>query len=353
MNRRDERWGSNGEEQEWQRRSGRGSYESYGDERRGQRHGVGRTGYGGGDPYGEGGGQGGQGYGRGGFESERHESPWRSHEHEGGGYGSRGGGGEGWGDREGWQGGRYEREMGGGGRGYGYAEERPRRGGHSDQRGWQEQGSMGGSFGGRYGGGQQYGSEWDAPSQGDWQGGRQHSSMGGDFGRQGGFGEGSRYGHQGGYGQGQGGHSGEHGGWNQQTTIPQGPFAGKGPRGYKRSPDRLKEQVCDLLEQHGEIDASDIDVKVEDDGTVTLSGSVDSRRAKRLAEDLAESVTGIRDVQNQLKVQSDRMSMSESHGSTSGGGAGSGSGRSTQEGTRETASAGGGRSGTSGSKTGL
>ena len=38
---------------------------------------------------------------------------------------------------------------------------------------------------------------------------------------------------------------------------------------------------------------------------MTLNGSVDSRWAKRLAEDIAESCTGVRDVMNQLRVPSD------------------------------------------------
>src|SRR4030095_2408370 len=83
-----------------------------------------------------------------------------------------------------------------------------------------------------------------------------------------------------------------------------GPYAGVGPKGYRRSSDRLKEQVCDLLEDNGELDASDIEVRVDEDGTVTLTGTVVSRRMKRVAEDLAGSVTGISDVSNQIKVRS-------------------------------------------------
>ena len=80
-----------------------------------------------------------------------------------------------------------------------------------------------------------------------------------------------------------------------------GRYSGVGPKGYRRSPERLKEQVCDLLEDNGELDASDIEVNVED-GTVTLTGSVENRFMKRLAEDLAGNVAGISDVSNQLKV---------------------------------------------------
>jgi len=37
-------------------------------------------------------------------------------------------------------------------------------------------------------------------------------------------------------------------------------------------------------------------------GIVTLTGTVEDRNAKRMAEDLAESVSGVQEVQNQLKI---------------------------------------------------
>jgi len=49
------------------------------------------------------------------------------------------------------------------------------------------------------------------------------------------------------------------------------------------------------------VDASDIDVRVND-GEVTLEGSVRERREKRIAEDVAERVAGVRDVHNLLRV---------------------------------------------------
>jgi hypothetical protein len=104
----------------------------------------------------------------------------------------------------------------------------------------------------------------------------------------------------------------ERGDWSSMN----GPYSGIGPKGYRRSPERLREQVCDLLEENGKLDASDIDVKV-DVSTVTLSGTVDSRHAKRLAEDLAECITGVTDVNNQLKVQRENERSAESFGSES------------------------------------
>ena len=77
--------------------------------------------------------------------------------------------------------------------------------------------------------------------------------------------------------------------------------AGRGPRGYQRSDDRILDDVCERLARHPWIDPSDVEVGVEG-GEVTLRGSVDSRSAKRLLEDVAESVWGVREVHNQVRV---------------------------------------------------
>lgn len=77
--------------------------------------------------------------------------------------------------------------------------------------------------------------------------------------------------------------------------------AGRGPKGYKRSDQRLEEEVNDLLTDHPGIDASEIEVKVAQ-GEVTLSGSVDNRQEKRLVEDLAAAVVGVVEVINNVRV---------------------------------------------------
>lgn len=96
----------------------------------------------------------------------------------------------------------------------------------------------------------------------------------------------------------------------------QGGYAGKGPKGYQRSDERIREEVSDRLTANDELDASEIEVQVRD-CEVTLTGTVEDRRMKRLAEDLAEGVMGVRDVMNQVRVQGERQSESrESDGST-------------------------------------
>jgi len=84
--------------------------------------------------------------------------------------------------------------------------------------------------------------------------------------------------------------------------VTPGPHAGVGPKGYQRSPDSIKEQICERLEGNGELDASEIEVSADSD-EVTLSGEVCSRYEKRLAEDCAESVYGVQDVHNRLTVK--------------------------------------------------
>jgi osmotically-inducible protein OsmY len=108
------------------------------------------------------------------------------------------------------------------------------------------------------------------------------------------------------YGQGQGtgaawlGRSTE-GGYGRSGWQGRGRYSGMGPKGYKRSDERITEDVSDRLMEHPDLDASDIEVKVSK-GEVTLAGTVESRWAKRLAEDLAESCSGVREVMNQLRV---------------------------------------------------
>jgi hypothetical protein len=81
-----------------------------------------------------------------------------------------------------------------------------------------------------------------------------------------------------------------------------GRFFGFGPKNYRRSDERITEEINDRLYRHPDIDASDIVVVVKE-ADVTLSGTVDSRRAKYLAEDLCDQVMGVKDVNNQLRVR--------------------------------------------------
>jgi osmotically-inducible protein OsmY len=76
---------------------------------------------------------------------------------------------------------------------------------------------------------------------------------------------------------------------------------GKGPKGFTRSDDRIREDVCQILTDHQDVDASDIEVDVKG-GEVTLSGTVIDRWTKRLAEAVVENVSGIVDIHNRIRV---------------------------------------------------
>ena len=99
-----------------------------------------------------------------------------------------------------------------------------------------------------------------------------------------------------------------------------GRFRGRGPRGYSRSDDRIREDVCDRLTDDPWIDATDIEVRVQN-GEVTLTGLVRERKDKRFAEDLVDDLPGVREVHNQLRVASGhdvtRGSMDTAPGATS------------------------------------
>ena len=93
---------------------------------------------------------------------------------------------------------------------------------------------------------------------------------------------------------------------------------GKGPKGYKRSDERIQEDVNQALWRHHEIDATEIDVTVSN-GTVTLSGTVSERPMKRAAEVAIEDLEGVDDVLNQISVQTKSNHLSTNSKTTSDG----------------------------------
>jgi osmotically-inducible protein OsmY len=113
----------------------------------------------------------------------------------------------------------------------------------------------------------------------------------------------------------------------RRMDYARGGHYGKGPRGYTRSDDRIREDVHDRLTDDWMLDATNITVTVSG-GEITLDGTVNSREDKRRAEDLTENVSGVRHVQNNLRVQQG----SETAASTSA--ARSSSGASTARSTR-------------------
>lgn len=211
-----------------------------------------------------------------------------------------------------------------GGGGYGQGRE-----GWGNQTNYGNPGSSMSNVGGRYGdqgnyrqsdeggylgqGGQQmgYGGR-DRGERGDMHGGGGVRDQGGMYG-QGGYNDGmygrggmqNRYGSQG------------YQGWGQQGQQSPG-HRGKGPSGYTRSDDRIREIVCEVLMDDDHIDATNIEVSVKS-GEVTLSGTVEDRAQKRMAEDRIEGLSCVKDVVNQLRVGSADRSRSSSSSSSSSG----------------------------------
>lgn len=91
--------------------------------------------------------------------------------------------------------------------------------------------------------------------------------------------------------------------WDRQThDYRTDTHRGRGPKGYKRSDDRISEEVHQRLTDDPWVDATHIDVEVKD-CEVTLSGTVDDREERRRAERCVEDIWGVTHVQNNLRVQ--------------------------------------------------
>jgi hypothetical protein len=94
-------------------------------------------------------------------------------------------------------------------------------------------------------------------------------------------------------------------------------YRGVGPQNWQRDDARIREDICELMTEDDELDASGIEVTVQG-AEVTLSGSVASRSDKRRAEDLAEQVSGVRDVHNRLQVSQSSQTLLSTRGTSPG-----------------------------------
>lgn len=91
-----------------------------------------------------------------------------------------------------------------------------------------------------------------------------------------------------------------------------------GPRGYKRSDDRIRDDVCERLSYAHRLDVSDVSVEVKD-GVVTLSGNVNDRSQKYDIEELVDATYGVSEVNNDIRVRRDAGSTSQSGSDASSG----------------------------------
>lgn len=76
---------------------------------------------------------------------------------------------------------------------------------------------------------------------------------------------------------------------------------GRGPKGYTRSDELLREIICEQLTDDPFIDASEVSVDVEL-GEVTLRGTVADRQQKYAIEDLVADIAGVNEIHNHVSV---------------------------------------------------
>jgi len=81
----------------------------------------------------------------------------------------------------------------------------------------------------------------------------------------------------------------------------EGPYVGKGPKGYRRSDDRIREEACEWISRQGVVDASEVEVSAEG-GVLRLTGHVATRRDKRWLETFLDRVVGVEDIRNELRT---------------------------------------------------
>ncbi len=85
----------------------------------------------------------------------------------------------------------------------------------------------------------------------------------------------------------------------REERGPSRPWGGVERR--RRSDESLAQEIREILTADPELEAVAIEVEVEG-GAVTIAGEVADPDARLLAEELVESVVGVREVKNRLRV---------------------------------------------------
>ncbi|HYC44926.1 MAG TPA: BON domain-containing protein [Burkholderiales bacterium] len=88
------------------------------------------------------------------------------------------------------------------------------------------------------------------------------------------------------------------GGWYHGGTGAQ---RRRGPKGYKRSDERIREDICEHLMDMDDVDVTNVSVTVKD-ACVTLDGVVPERAMRYRIEDVAAETLGVNDVVNEIRV---------------------------------------------------
>jgi len=93
----------------------------------------------------------------------------------------------------------------------------------------------------------------------------------------------------------------------------QGPHRGRGPRGWSRQDERIREEVCERLLQDRLLDARGVEVTVQD-GVVSLTGEVPGASDAAHAEMLARQAPGVVDVRSELRDAPGRREVERTRG---------------------------------------
>ena len=91
----------------------------------------------------------------------------------------------------------------------------------------------------------------------------------------------------------------------REVHSPRTGIAGRMPKNYRRTDERVLGDVCERLAMHPEIDVSDVTVHIEA-GVIRLGGTVEDRYERRLVEEITEGVMGVRDIENGVRVRDRR-----------------------------------------------
>jgi osmotically-inducible protein OsmY len=90
--------------------------------------------------------------------------------------------------------------------------------------------------------------------------------------------------------------------WRRGRQGITGRDAGRGPLSYRRSDERLRDEIREQLIRHPDVPTGEVEVLVEG-GEVTLQGTVEDRDIRWLVEDLVEAVSGVSLVHNRLRIE--------------------------------------------------
>jgi BON domain len=105
-----------------------------------------------------------------------------------------------------------------------------------------------------------------------------------------------------GYGGSSGRGYGRAGGYSRPSGYGTRQYA-RGPKGYQRSDERLKEDISERLMEAYDIDSSEVTVDVKG-AKVFLEGVVPSRHMKHVIEDMVDACPGVQDIENRIRVSS-------------------------------------------------